>query len=95
MSDMESEVLDRIASALERCATIQEKRFQKEFPEAKVKRDAELIRADEAAEQYSDKPTRQWFEEAPKEAEPSRFAKRLNQPLPSGGAPATEAHGAP
>lgn len=71
--------LERIADALERWATVAEKRFEKEFPEARAKRDAELIRADERADQYSDKPTDQWFDERPKDAEPTRFAKRLEE----------------
>jgi hypothetical protein len=75
--------IERIASALERWATVAEKRFAKDFPEPKVKRDAELIRADDSigtrAEQYSDKAGTGWLDEQPAGAEPSRFEKRFSE----------------
>jgi len=73
----DTRAMERIADALEAWVKIEEKRLAREFPEPRVKRDAELIRADERAEQLSDKPSPGWFDETPKEAEPSRFAKRL------------------
>lgn len=75
----DTRAMERIATALEAWVEIQRKKFDKEFPPRKVKRDAELIRADERAEQYADKPSDGWLEETPKEAEPSRFAKRLEE----------------
>jgi hypothetical protein len=77
--DADERAMARIASAFERIATIMEKRYAKEFPEPKVKRDAELIRADDRAEQFSDKPTDQWLSETENAAGPSRFAKRLEE----------------
>ena len=77
--ERDERAMERIATALERWATIAEKRFEKDFPEARPKRDAEIIRADERSEQYNDKPTEGWFEEKPKESEPSRFAKRFEE----------------
>jgi hypothetical protein len=80
----DTRAMERIASALERWATIAEKRFEKEFPEPRPKRDVELIRSDatERAEQYGDKPPDGWLDETPKEAEPSRFQKRLEEAGP-------------
>ena len=75
----DTRAMERIADALERWVTLQEKRFAKEFPEPKVKRDAELIRADERANEYNDKPSDEWISETENAAGPSRFAKRLEE----------------
>jgi hypothetical protein len=79
----DTRAMERIADALEAWVKIQQDRYEKEFPTPKRKRDAELIRSDDStakrAEQFSDKPSAGWLEESPKEAEPSRFAKRFDE----------------
>jgi hypothetical protein len=79
--EADERAMARIATALERWVALEEKRFAKEFPEPKVKRDAELIRADagDKREQYNDKPTDEWLRETENAAGPSRFAKRLEE----------------
>lgn len=73
--------MERIAAAFERMADVMEKKFAREFPEPKVKRDAEIIQssASERAEQYSDKAGPEWFGEQPAGSEPvpSRFEERF------------------
>lgn len=75
----DTRAMERIATSFERLADVFEKRFAKDFPEPKVKREAEIIRADERSDQYSDKLTPGWLDETPKDAEPSRFAKRFEK----------------
>lgn len=77
--ERDERAMERIASALERWVTLQEQRFAKEFPEPRVKRDAELIRADERSDQYSDKPSPEWLEETRQAAGASRFAIRAGE----------------
>ena len=77
--ERDERAIERIAAAFERVATVLEKRFAKDFPEARPKRDAQLIRADDRADQYSDKPNDGWLDERPAEAEPSRFEQRFKE----------------
>jgi hypothetical protein len=74
--DRDSRAMERIANAFERFAKVFEDRFNKDFPPAKVKREAELIRSDERAEQFSDKPSDDWLKETEAATGPSRFAAR-------------------
>jgi hypothetical protein len=82
----DTRAMERIASALEGWLKLEREKFDKQFPAPKVKRDAEIIRADERREQYNDKPTDEWIAETESAAGPSRFAKRLEE---SGTAAAT------
>ena len=74
-----ADALDQAAIALTALAMVQKERLEKDFPAPKVKRDAEIIRADERAEQYNDKPSNQWLEETQDAAGLSRFAKRFEE----------------
>src|ERR1035438_5935174 len=80
--ERDERAMERMASALERFAKVFEDRFNKDFPPLKVKRDAELIRADDRAEQFSDKPSDEWLSETENAAGPSRFAQRLEEAGP-------------
>ena len=87
----DSRAMQRIAAALEGIVEalakrnmIEQERLEKEFPPERAKRAAEIIRSDDRAEQFSDKPTDQWLAETEAAAGPSRFAQRLAEAHPQG-----------
>lgn len=81
---------EKIADALTRLATVEERKF----PPEREKRAAEIIRPEEdKREQYSDKGTDKWFAETEKATAPSRFQQRLDQQSAEGPKDSTAAKG--
>ena len=69
---------EKVASALERLAKVEEDRYLKQYPE-KPRAVAKVITPDDdKREQFSDKASPGWFAETEKATSPSRFQKRLD-----------------
>lgn len=77
--ERDERAMEKIAFALDRLATLAEKWFEKQYPPKKVKRAGEIIKADDRAEQFSDKANEQWVAETEAAAGPSRFSKRFQE----------------
>lgn len=78
--DRDTRAMEKLASAMERIATVLENRFAKEYPE-KVNKVAEIVPTERKSreQELSDKADPEWFEETEQALAPSRFQIRANQ----------------
>jgi hypothetical protein len=75
---MNESQLERLIVALESIALTMSLRYQKDFPEPKEKKRAEITRTnDDRREHFSDKAGEKWFEET-EARKPSKFQEKLD-----------------